>query len=335
MSKKCIGCGIELQDTDPAKDGYTKDLTKTLCMRCFKMRNYGEYTTANTTLEYMDILNNIKNTKSLVLFVVDVLSIPSNLEEIRNVLTQNKVILVLNKIDSLKNSITDKKLIEYFESLNLNFSSIVVTSSKENYNLDELMKEIKKHRTYQNVYVIGSTNAGKSTLLNLLIEKYSNEKIELTTSYMPTTTLNEIKISLKDFTIIDTPGFVDYGNILNFIPNKLIKKVLPAKPIRPRTYQLRPNDSLIIENLIRIDYPIEYNKDYNSYTIFISNDLKVKKVFSKWNKSLKEEPKRTMNIGFKEDIVINGLGFIKTMLPSQINIYANKDIEMFKRKSLI
>ena len=30
MSKKCLGCGIELQDIDETKDGYVEDLIKVL-----------------------------------------------------------------------------------------------------------------------------------------------------------------------------------------------------------------------------------------------------------------------------------------------------------------
>lgn len=333
MSKKCIGCGTKLQNTDPAMDGFVSDLEKDFCMRCFKMRNYGEYTEVVTsTEEYLEILKNIGNTRSLVLLVVDLLSVPHNLKEIRNFLKQNQVILVLNKRDSLPYSIKDKKYIEYFENQDLDLVSTVVISAKKNYNIDLLMREIKKYRKYQNVYLVGATNAGKSTLVNKLIENYSEEKPQITVSPMPSTTLNEIKIPIKDFTLVDTPGVVDYGNVLNYVSNNMVKKISPKKEIKPRTYQIKNGNSIIIEDIIRIDYEGE---ERNSYTLMISNDLKVKRVFSSWNNSLKELSKRELEVGFKEDIVINGLGFIKTILPGKVVIYANKDIEIFTRKSLI
>ena len=40
---KCIGCGAILQNNDPLKEGYVKDLNKNLCERCFKIRHYNEY----------------------------------------------------------------------------------------------------------------------------------------------------------------------------------------------------------------------------------------------------------------------------------------------------
>ena len=41
MSKKCVGCGIVLQDEDALKDGYVEDINYDLCRRCFMIKNYG------------------------------------------------------------------------------------------------------------------------------------------------------------------------------------------------------------------------------------------------------------------------------------------------------
>ena len=40
--KKCIGCGIELQNENVLNTGYTPNLENDLCMRCFKVKHYGE-----------------------------------------------------------------------------------------------------------------------------------------------------------------------------------------------------------------------------------------------------------------------------------------------------
>ena len=36
---KCIGCGIELQNNDKTKLGYTTNIEKSLCERCFRIEN--------------------------------------------------------------------------------------------------------------------------------------------------------------------------------------------------------------------------------------------------------------------------------------------------------
>ena len=75
MNKKCLGCGSILQDNNPMLIGYTDNLTNTYCKRCFRMRNYGEYMVVpQNNKEYINLLQDINNSKSLVLFVIDILS---------------------------------------------------------------------------------------------------------------------------------------------------------------------------------------------------------------------------------------------------------------------
>lgn len=331
MTKKCLGCGVELQDNNILLEGYTNTLENDFCMRCFKMKNYGEYEfVMRNNDEYKSILSQIGKTKSLVLFVIDIVSIPRNIIEILSFFKTNNVILVLNKKDTMPYDIPDEKYIDYFDKESLNLKDVIVVSSKNNYNLDKLMKAIKNNKT-PNIYFVGNTNAGKSSLINKIVDNYSIASSTITISPMPSTTLSDIRIKMKDYTIIDTPGLVDDGNILNYLDVNDIKKIAVKKEIKPRTYQLKENESLLIDEYIRVDY-LEGGE--NSFTLFISNDLDVKKVRAK-NDRLKDLPNREISFNFKEDIVINGLGFIKTMYEGSVKIYCNKDVEIFTRKSLI
>ncbi len=333
MNKKCVGCGSILQNNNILLEGYTNDLRNDYCRRCFKMINYGEYEfVTKSNEEYIEILKNIGKTRSLVLFVVDVLNIPKLVEEIKEYLVNNKIILVLNKRDVLPLSIKEEKIVNYFKEQDLPFLDIVLISSNKNYNLDKLMKMIDKYRTTKNVYVIGFTNAGKSTLINKIINNYSIEEGKITMSPMPSTTLSEIKIPIKDYFLIDTPGLVLDGNLLNFVNTKLIKKISPKKEIKPKTYQLKEGESLLIDDIVRIEY-VEGEK--NSFTVFMSNDLDIKRINSKRNNRLKDLAVRQVDVRFNHDLVINGLGFIKIVFDATVNVYLDKDIEVFTRKSLI
>lgn len=334
MNKNCKGCGAKLQTENMLLEGYTTDLEKDLCRRCFRLKNYGEYqTVAKTNDEYLEIIKDIGKTKSLVLYVVDLLSIPEHLEEIKEYLTNNKIILVLNKKDMLPLSVTDEKIINYIETVYENiFIDKIVISANKNYNIDKLMKLIKNHRVYKDVYVIGNTNAGKSTLINKIISNYSSSDEEITISSMPSTTLDEIRIPFKDFTLIDTPGLVDSYNILNYISETNIKKISSHSTIKPKTYQLRKGSALLFNDFLRIDY---VEGERNSFTIFVSNDIKIKRINSKRNNKLKDLSRKELDLQYHEDIVINGLGFVKTILPGKVYIYVNKDVSVFTRKSMI
>lgn len=332
--KYCKGCGILLQDQNLLQEGYTTSLENDYCQRCFRLKNYGDYQVATkSNEEYLNIIKSVGETKDLVLYITDLLNLDEDITKIRN-LINNKMILVLNKRDCLPESVKDEKLIKYIEDMNLNFEEIIVVSVKNNLNIDYLFRKIKYFQTSRNVYIIGHTNAGKSSLINKLIETYSENGQELTVSPLPSTTLNMIKIDINKYlTLIDTPGLVSSDSILNRVDVSMIKKMSPKKEIKPRTYQLKKGQSIVIEDLIRIDY-IEGNK--NSFTLFISNDLKVKRLFNIINNdNLKDKSKITYNVKYNEDLVISGMGFIKIVNKGTIDIYIDSGVKTYLRKSLI
>lgn len=332
--KRCSGCGVLLQDQNLLREGYTTSLENDVCQRCFRMKNYGEYqVVTKSNDEYLKIFKSVGETKDLVLYITDLLNLEENIEEIRNIIP-NKMILVLNKKDVLPKSVKEEKLINYLKEKNIEFEEVIVVSVNKNINIDYLLKRIKYYQTSKNVYVVGHTNAGKSSLINKLISNYSDNTQELTMSPLPSTTLNLVKIDINDhLTLIDTPGLVDNGSILNRVDAPMVKKISPKKEIKPRTYQLRKNQSIIIEDLIRIDY-VEGEK--NSFTLFVSNDLKVKRLLNLFNNDeLKDKNKITYEVKYDEDLVINGLGFVKIVNKGVIDVYIDKDIDTFMRKSLI
>lgn len=333
MNKKCLGCGVELQDENMLLDGYTVNLENDLCQRCFRLKNYGEYqATTKTNEEYQQILEAVGKTKDLVVYVTDVLNVEQDLYDIRKFLP-NKILLVLNKRDVIPKSVKDEKLIQYFKDKYDFFNDIVVVSCEKNMNIDHLLNRIKFFQVTKQVYVVGHTNAGKSSLINKLIKNYSDSKQELTISPLPSTTLNLINIEINDYlTIIDTPGLIDEGSITNYVDNELLKIIIPKKEIKTKTYQLRRGQSIIIGDLVRIDY---VDGEKNSFTLYISNDIKTKRIISSRHDDLKNLAKRTYQLPFNQDIVIKGLGFIKVVNRGVVDIYLNQRVETFLRDNLI
>lgn len=331
--KTCIGCGVLLQDENMTQEGYTTSIENDLCQRCFRIKNYGEYqVVAKSNEEYIEILKSVNETKDLVLYIVDLLNLEKDIKMIREYIN-NKMILVLNKRDVLPKSVSDEKVLQYIAELEVDFQDVVIISTTKNYQIDLLLSKIKKHQTSKRVYVVGHTNVGKSSLINVLLKNYSHNPNELTISPLPSTTLDKISIDLSDtITLIDTPGLVDRGNLVNYVDPSRLKKIQPKKEIKPRTYQLRPNQCLIIEDLARIDY-VEGEK--NSFTLYVSNQLKVKRYNSSRHSELKDLSKTTYEVKYREDIVMNGLGFVKIVEKGTVEIYIDKNVSTFTRKSLI
>lgn len=314
MNRKCMGCGSILKDDE---------LEHNICNRCFKLKHYGEYHVTNKdNSDYLKIINNI-DSNDLVIYVTSLLNLTiMDLSKFKN------VIVVLTKRDILPKSVKDNKIIDYVKN-HYNFKDIEVISSIKNYNLDNLMAKIEKYNK-KKVYLIGNTNSGKSTLLNKLIENYSESDIDITTSMYPSTTLDTIEVKIKDIMFIDTPGIIDNGSIINYIDYKMLKKITPKKELKPRTYQIKGKGSLVIEDLVRIDY--ETND--NSMTIYIANSVNIIRV-GEANPRLKDLPKREFNLKNDKDIVITDLCFIKFVKGIKVKIYANNNINVYERDNLI
>ena len=314
MNRKCMGCGNILKDDE---------LEHNICNRCFRLKHYGEYHVTNKdNSDYLKIINNI-DSDDLVIYVTSLLNLTiMDLSKFKN------VIVVLTKRDILPKSVKDNKIIDYVKN-HYNFKDIEVISSIKNYNLDNLISKIEKYNK-KKVYLIGNTNSGKSTLLNKLIENYSESDIDITTSMYPSTTLDTIEVKIKDIEFIDTPGIIDNGSVINYIDYKMLKKITPKKEVKPRTYQIKGKGSLVIEDLVRIDY--ETND--NSMTIYIANSVNIIRV-GEANPRLKDLPKREFNLENDKDIVITDLCFIKFVKGLKVKIYANNNINVYERDNLI
>lgn len=324
MTKKCMGCGVILQSDNINKEGYVDDIDKKICERCFRLKYYGEY--RKVTLDnkdYQTILDNIP-INVLVVYLTSVLNL--NLDIVNKF---NNVIIVLTKKDLLPKSVKDYKLIDYVSKMTSNYLDIEVISSLKNYNLDSLINKIKKYNKNNEVYFVGNTNSGKSTLINKLIENYIDNDLEVTTSMYPSTTLNKIKITLGDFKVVDTPGLVSEGSIINYLDQKEIKRITPKKEIKPRCYQLKGSGSLIIDNKVRINYYSD-----NNITIYLANNLNIVKT-SLNNITLTDGIKREFILKRNEDIVIEDLCFIKFTKELKIDVLSLYNINIYNRNNLI
>ena len=323
---KCIGCGAVLQNSDVSKEGYIKN-NGNLCERCFRIKHYNEYKQVSKTNEdFIPILKDINNTKDLVVLVLDLFNLPENLDIITNNIN-NEILLVLTKRDILPKSIYDENIFKYIDNYKLNYVDKIIISSLKNYNFDLLLEKINKYKKSKNVYVVGFTNAGKSTMINHLIKNYSNLDLEITTSILTSTTLNTIEVPLlKDLTLLDTPGILESGNIIDYLDNSLIKKIIPKKEIKPITYQIKNKQTILIDSICNLEV------SNTNLTIYMSNSLNIKRVY----KEIKKENKRKIIIDKKNtDIVILGLGFIRIMNPCTIYLNIDEKIKVFTRKSLI
>ena len=326
MIKKCIGCGSILQDQDPNQIGFVSSLEKDLCERCFKIRHYNQYQTVEkTNQDYIPILKQIATTNDLVLFVVDLWNMSPKLDEILSYF-HDHVLLVMTKRDLLPKGLYEQRLLDYMNDDS--FVDKIMISSQKNYQFDLLLEKIKQYQTSQRVYVVGLTNAGKSTMLNQMIKNYTQLNTTITTSMQSSTTLGMIEIPIDDtLTLIDTPGILDEGNLLNVVPPKMLKKIVPKKEIKPISYQIKGTQSILIEDLC------SFIIQDNNIVFYVSNILKIERFYKQ--KEISSFVSHTFTLDGKQDVVIPGLGFVKVMKPGKVTVFLPKEVSVYIRKSFI
>ncbi len=321
---KCLGCGVELQNIDPAKDGYVNDISNEFCERCFIIKNYGQNKVINkSNIDYMRIISDIRD-NDIVVYVSSLLTL--NLDYLTKF---KEVILVLTKRDVLPKSVKDNKIIKYIKARYPNVIDIVIVSAYKKYNLDNLYHKLEKYHD-KNIYFVGITNSGKSTLINEIIKSYNGVKGNITTSNYPSTTLDIVNIKINKLKIKDTPGIVIPNSIINYLDNKGIKRINSKKEIRPITIQINGKGAILIDELIRI----EYDTEVSSMTLYISNNLPVDNINMN-NPRLKDKYIKEYNLDDNQDLVIEDIGFIKFTNKVNIKICANNEVSMRIRDNLI
>lgn len=321
MNRICKGCGSSLQCKNIYKEGYikaTKIDTAEYCERCFKILHYGEFSVLKEDIDFDNLINKINEDEENtgVVFLIDLLNV--NYEAINYIKKFNKkVFVLLTRRDLLPKSVKDNKLIDYFKNNFYETDDIMVVSSVKKYNIDKFLEKVRKSNI-KKLYVCGLTNSGKSTLINALLGAVGKMP-SVTTSALPNTTANFITIEFdENLTVIDTPGFVLDNSIYNFLSFNEVNKLSPKKEIKVKTYQIKEGETVILEDYFRIDYKSNFK---NSFSFYMNNNLKYKRMKAKNTRELKTLAKVSLHVMDNQDVVINGLGFIKVVKESDIVVY--------------
>jgi 30S ribosome assembly GTPase len=266
--RRCPGCGIILQTIDEALPGFVplKHVDRhevVLCQRCFKIQHYGEDISPKETFLFDDfykILNKAKKDQASIIWVLDILNFETTLSvELLDAVKGLKVYFIATKRDLLPKVINHKKLETYikqfFENMNMPYEKIIIASSKTNEALDDIKAMIAQDNQGKDLYVIGATSSGKSSLINTYLKNFSNQTKKLiTTSPFPGTTLRVIEIPLNESqTIYDTPGYVAAHSMLSKVEKEVIKLMMPKVEIKPVAYRLGAKDALAIGGLARLE----------------------------------------------------------------------------------
>lgn len=363
----CIGCGAIIQTERPNELGYTPkaafdkglETGEVYCQRCFRLRHYNDIQDVHLTDDdFLKLLNEIGQEDALIVNVVDIFDFNGSLiPGLHRFIGDNPVLMVGNKVDILPKSLKKSKMIQWMRERSheegLRPVDVLLTSGKKPHEMDALLKTIEKYRKGKDVYVVGVTNVGKSTLINQIIKQTAGVQDVITTSQFPGTTLDKIEIPLDDgHYLIDTPGIIHRHQMAHYLGKKDLKIVAPQKEIKPKVYQLNPEQTLFLGGLARFDF-IQGNK--SSFIAYVSNDLVIHRTklanadqfYVKHVGGLLQPPRQDevaefpelvrfeFSVKEKTDIVFAGLGWLTITEPCVVAGWAPKGVDVIRRKALI
>ncbi|EUJ32813.1 GTPase YqeH [Listeria floridensis FSL S10-1187] len=248
-----------------------------ICQRCFRLKHYNEIQDVPLTDDdFLKILNDLGKSDALIVYVVDIFDFDGSwLPGLHRFVGNNPVLLVGNKEDLLPKSLKRDKLIRWMrrraKDLGLLSEDVTLVSAAKGSGFDTLLEKIEELRAGRDVYVVGCTNVGKSTLINQIIKRASGESDVITTSQFPGTTLDKIEIPLAGGNVlVDTPGIINHHQMAHFIGPKTLKLITPKKEIKPLAYQLNDQQTLFFGALARLDFT---EGPRSSFIVYMSNQL--------------------------------------------------------------
>lgn len=372
----CSGCGVKIQSEKEHQIGYTPqelmlsgaDAKKIICKRCHRIKHYNDVQEVSLTeADYDVIIKDInKDKQALIVLVIDLFdfegSWPTN---IVSDLAKKDVVLAINKSDLFPQSVRPNKVLSWVEQTSkqrgLTAKSVFFVSALKAHGLNELASYLINNTLQKNIYFIGATSTGKSTLINRIIPilfKEAGQQLEdnipeITTSSHSGTTLGNLNISInKERQVIDTPGIIKKIRLTDQVCGKCLKIIMPRNKLKPKVYQLNSGQSLFIGGLARIDF-VEGNRQ--SMVVYAANALnihrtKLENADKIWEQHKQEllvptcsecpqllelEQTKSYTIKQESDIAIAGLGWIKLQAKNaEIIVHAPKTADISIRKSL-
>ncbi|MCQ2814741.1 MAG: hypothetical protein MJ227_00395 [Bacilli bacterium] len=262
---RCYHCGAILQSENKNEEGFiSKEFTGEntpkipYCNKCYeKMQSLNSgYLDLSVQDDVLKVLKDANATDAYIIWVVDLFSFNGTINpEIAKSVKKLNVCVVGTKRDlfsrTIKNETFERYLNETFTSVGIKPVKVLILGNEDSWDTDTLYKKLQKVRQGHDVYMIGSLQSGKTTLINKMLKSYKNKtKWNVNSEFYPDTNLKVLEIPFDNSSFFyELPGWPLATSIVSKVEKELAKFIIPRKKIHPTLRTLARGESILLGGL--------------------------------------------------------------------------------------
>ena len=292
---RCYHCGAILQCENENEKGYiipeslhrATPIQIIYCDRCFetmKAFNNSELE-QKVDQEVLKILDDAFATDALIIWVVDLFSFNGTLNsEIAKKVKKLNVIVVGNKRDLFPLNVKDESLVEYlnvtFNAYGIKPKSVRLLGATNKIDSKELIDSMNTARKGHDVYMIGNSTSGKTSIINRAMKGFENKTTrQIKTITYPGTSVNVLEIPLSRSSFFyELPGISQTTSATGKLEKDVVRQIVPKKAVKFITRTMSAGDALMVGSLAAFE--IIKGKTTN-YRFYSAEGVETRKVQSK------------------------------------------------------
>ena len=292
---RCYHCGAILQCENENEKGYiipeslhrATPIQIIYCDRCFetmKAFNNSELE-QKVDQEVVKILDDAYATDALIIWVVDLFSFNGTLNsEIAKKVKKLNVIVVGNKRDLFPANVKEESLVEYlietFNAYGIKPKYVRLLGATNKIDSKELIDSMNTARKGHDVYMIGNSTSGKTSIINRAMKGFENKTTrQIKTITYPGTSVNVLEIPLSRSSFFyELPGISQTTSATGKLEKDVVRQIVPKKAVKFITRTMSAGDALMVGSLAAFE--IIKGKTTN-YRFYSAEGVETRKVQSK------------------------------------------------------
>ena len=280
---RCYHCGAILQCENENEKGYiipeslhrATPIQIIYCDRCFetmKAFNNSELE-QKVDQEVLKILDDAFATDALIIWVVDLFSFNGTLNsEIAKKVKKLNVVVVGNKRDLFPTNVKDESLVEYlietFTAYGIKPKSVRLLGATNKIDSKELIDSMNTARKGHDVYMIGNSTSGKTSIINRAMKGFENKTSrQIKTITYPGTSVNVLEIPLSRSSFFyELPGISQTTSAPGKLEKDVVRQIVPKKMVKVITRSMSAGDALMVGSLAAFEVIKGKTANYRFYS---------------------------------------------------------------------